>query len=162
MKRFAPVYFLLASTAIAQQSAGPATTKGACSPANTGSNNTFNITCQGISDKLGTQLIDLLNRVSKNQAEAEAVMAKLDGCLFGVNQIVEKEMPRHLTGQQGDAIFRAILPFKGQRLGTFVNRSKRENREYVDELKDVLIRAGWDVYEQGLMISGQEPPGVVI
>jgi len=89
MKQIALLLF--AAITWAQQSSGPAATKGACSPANTGNNNTFNITCQGIPDKLGAQLIDLLNRVAKNQAEAEAILTKLDGCLQGVKQVREQQ-----------------------------------------------------------------------
>jgi hypothetical protein len=90
------------------------------------------------------------------------MMAKLDGCVTGVSQIIEKEAPRHITTEQKETIVRAIAQFKGQRLGTVVNNSKRENREYLAELKDVLVVSGWDVYEQGIMISGAEPIGIVI
>jgi hypothetical protein len=38
----------------------------------------------------------------------------------------------------------------------------RENRDYLSELKDVLIASGWDVYEQGVIIAGAEPTGIVI
>jgi hypothetical protein len=141
---------------------GKAETSGSCSPAVTGSNNQFTITCQGIPEKLRAQLVDLLNLVAKNQSNAAAMMSKLDGCVAGVNQIVEKEAPRHLSAQQKEVIFPALSQFKGQRLGTIVNNSKRENRDYLGELKDVLIASGWDVYEQGVMIAGAEPTGIVI
>ncbi len=141
---------------------GKAETTGYCSPAVTGSNNQFTITCQGIPDKLRAQLVDLLNLVAKNQSNASAMTAKLDGCVSGVNQIIEKGAPRHLTAGQRETIVRALDQFKGQRIGTVVNNSKRENREYLGELKDVLIASGWDAYEQGLIISGAEPIGIVI
>jgi hypothetical protein len=128
----------------------------------TGSNNQFTITCQGIPEKLRVQLVDLLNLVAKNQSNAAAMMAKLDSCVAGVSQIVEKEAPRHLTVQQKEMIVRAVSQFKGQRLGTVVNNSKRENREYLGEVKDALIVSGWEVYEQGVMIAGAEPTGIVI
>jgi hypothetical protein len=141
---------------------GKAETAGFCSPAVTGSNNQFTITCQNIPDKLRVQLVDLLNLVAKNQSNAAAMMEKLDGCVTGVNQIIEKDAPRHITAEQKEIIVRSIAQFKGQRLGTVVNNSKRENREYLGELKDVLVASGWDVYEQAVMISGVEPVGIVI
>ncbi len=64
---------------------GKVETSGSCSPAVTGSNNQFTITCQGIPEKLRVQLVDLLNLVAKNQSNAAAMMAKLDECLAGVN-----------------------------------------------------------------------------
>ncbi len=141
---------------------GKAETSGFCSPAVSGSNNQFTITCQNIPDKLRVQLVDLLNLVAKNQSNASAMMAKLDGCVAGVNSIVEKETPRRITAEQEGIIIRAIAGFKGQRLGTVVNNGKRDNREYLAELRAVLVAAGWDVYEQGLMMSGAEPIGIVV
>jgi hypothetical protein len=141
---------------------GKAETSGSCSPAVTGSNNQFTITCQGIPEKLRVQLVDLLNLIAKNQSNAAVMMTKLDGCVAGVNQIVEKEAPRHLSPQQREIIIRTLSQFKGQRLGTIVNNSKRENREFLSEVKDVLVASGWDVYEQGVMIAGAEPMGIVI
>src|SRR5437868_2122611 len=83
---------LTAVSCIAQTApTGSAETKGPCSPAVSGNNNQFKITCQGIPDKLGTQLVDLLNKVAKNQLDAEAVMAKLDGCLKGVSEVREQQ-----------------------------------------------------------------------
>ena len=79
-----------------------------------------------------------------------------------MNQVIEKEAPRHLNVEQKELIIRILAPFKGQRPGTIVNNSKRENREYLSDLKNVLVAAGWDVYEQGVMISGAEPVGMVI
>jgi hypothetical protein len=79
---------------------GNSETKGPCSPAVSGSNNKFTITCQGISDKLGAQLTDLVNRIAKNQVDAEAVMAKLDGCLKGIHDVQEQQAPWRMTDIQ--------------------------------------------------------------
>jgi hypothetical protein len=53
-----------------------AETKGACSPANAGDKNTFNITC-GIGKAQGDQIIQILNKILSNQAAT----AKLDEIL---------------------------------------------------------------------------------
>jgi len=81
-------------------STGTAETQGPCSPAVTGSNNQFTIKCEGIPDKLGTQLVDLLNRVAKNQVDAQAIMAKLDSCLQGTHQVREEQKPWRLGEDQ--------------------------------------------------------------
>lgn len=79
---------------------GTAETTGPCSPAVTGANNQFTITCQGVSDKLGSQLVDLMNRIATNQIDAQAMMSKLDGCLAGVKAVREDQEPWHLNSYQ--------------------------------------------------------------
>jgi len=63
---------------------GKAETKGPCSPAVTGSNDTFTIDC-GIDKKQGQKMLDILNKILANQLDPEAVMAKLDEILKAVN-----------------------------------------------------------------------------
>jgi hypothetical protein len=94
------VFLLICTSVFGQTKNAPAETKGACSPANTGNNNTFNITCQGIPEKLGAQLIDLLNRIAKNQADAETVLSKLDGCIQGVKEVREQQARWRMTAEQ--------------------------------------------------------------
>ena len=77
-----------------------AETSGFCSPAVSGNNNQFTITCQNIPDKLRIQLVDLLNRVAKNQADADAMLGKLDGCLESIKEVREQQLPWNLTSDQ--------------------------------------------------------------
>jgi len=85
---------LLPATCFAQSSAtGKAETSGPCSPAVSGNNNQFKITCQGISDALGAQFVNLLNRISQKQLDPAAVMAKLDDIQKGVKAIGEEVNP---------------------------------------------------------------------
>ena len=90
MRRFAPVSLLLASTAIAQQSTGPATSKGSCSPANTGNNNTFTITCAGLNPdqaKLLANIPALLNTILQKQKDEMAeILSGLNACAEGVKK----------------------------------------------------------------------------
>jgi len=81
-------------------SSGQAKTEGPCSPAVSGNHNQVTITCKGISDKMSAQLVDLMNRIAKNQLDAEAVMDKLDGCLAGVKEVREEQQPWHLTDDE--------------------------------------------------------------
>jgi hypothetical protein len=66
-------------------STGKADTTGPCSPAVTGNNNQFSITCKGIGKEQGHQMLDILNRILANQLDPKAVMAKLDEILKAVN-----------------------------------------------------------------------------
>jgi hypothetical protein len=72
-------FILLSSSAFCQSpaSTGAATTHGACSPANSGDRNVFNITC-GIGREQGDKLLEILNRITANQLDPTAVMGKLD------------------------------------------------------------------------------------
>ena len=63
---------------------GKAETKGACSPAVSGSTNTFNIEC-GIGQRQGSEIIAILNKIISEGLSAEAVMKKLDEILHAVN-----------------------------------------------------------------------------
>ncbi len=63
---------------------GKAATEGPCSPAVTGSNNTFTIHC-GIDKKQGQKMLDILNKILANQLDPETVLAKLDEILKAVN-----------------------------------------------------------------------------
>ena len=61
-----------------QQSTGAAETKGMCSPANTGNNNTFNITC-GIGKQQGDALLKILNKILADQLDPDAGPDKAGG-----------------------------------------------------------------------------------
>src|SRR5262249_3366844 len=96
------------------------TTSGPCSPITANNSGSITINCQGIPSKLGNQLVELLNRVAKNQIDAEALMAKLDGCLQGVQDMREqqadwrlseyqiRQMKRVLAGAKAKASFHLI------------------------------------------------------
>lgn len=76
--------FLLLYAQARSQATSQAETKGACSPANTGNNNTFTITC-GIGKAQGDQMLKILNKILTNQLDPDAVIAKLDEILKAVN-----------------------------------------------------------------------------
>jgi hypothetical protein len=77
--RCLPLAFILCSGSTYGQTtvSGAASTRGACSPANTGNGNIFNITC-GIGKEQGNQLLAIMNRVIANQIDPTAVLTKLD------------------------------------------------------------------------------------
>jgi hypothetical protein len=92
MKLMASLWLVGISACAQQQPAIRAETKGACSPANTGDNNTFNISC-GIGKAQGDQMIKILNKILAHQLEPVAVMEKLD-------EILKEVGKRHLTETQ--------------------------------------------------------------
>jgi hypothetical protein len=148
MKTFALLVLLYGPVIAQTQATGKAETKGACSPANTGNNNTFNITCQGIPEKLGAQLIDLLNRVAKNQSDAEAILGKLDGCLQGVKEVREQQTPWTLTdGQKAD--LKRILQGTKAKVEVHVIPQDRNASLLGIDLMSVLKDSGWDLSGPG-------------
>src|SRR4030088_2387828 len=86
--------FLLPAACFCQDiTTGQAQTSGPCSPAVSGDNNQFRINCQGISDKLGSQFVVLLNQIAQKQLDPEKVMAKLDEIEKGINAIGKQVNP---------------------------------------------------------------------
>ena len=84
MKKLAPHLLLALSLYGQNQNSGPATTRGTCSPANTGNGNTFTIQC-GIGQEQGRKMLEILNHILSNQLDPDAVMAKLNEILHAVN-----------------------------------------------------------------------------
>jgi hypothetical protein len=77
--KFMALFLLPCLSLYPQQTvASQAETKGTCSPANTGNNNTFNITCQGISIEQGRQFLSILNRISMDQIPTKEVLTDLE------------------------------------------------------------------------------------
>lgn len=131
------IALLLFSIALCgQQQSGPAATKGTCSPANTGNNNVFNITCQGISEKLGVQLVNLLNQISKNQIDADAIMKKLDGCLSATAD-------RHLTQEQKASLIASLVPFRGHKISIVSVLGDKEGKAFAADFVEVFRKAEW-------------------
>jgi hypothetical protein len=86
--RFVLLLLLLAATlpCLAQTpQTGRAITTGSCSPAVTGNNNQFRITCQGITKEQGAKMVNILNTILANQLDPKVVMSKLDEILHAVN-----------------------------------------------------------------------------
>ncbi len=154
--RVIALFVVLPALAIGQtKSTGSAETKGNCSPANTGNNNTFNITCQGISEKVGAQLIGLLNRVAKNQLDAEAVMAKLDGCL---RQLAW----RILNTADTDRVINVATVFTRQQFTMRSFNEQEEPSQLREALHNILVSAGWLFVPTNHVMIGVSLVGVSI
>src|ERR1019366_5602400 len=84
MKTVALLLLLCASAMAKPKTTGTAETIGACSPANTGDKNTFNIKC-GIGKEQGDQIIKLLNEILAEHVDPGAVMTVLKNIESQVN-----------------------------------------------------------------------------
>ena len=69
---------LLTSTVYGQIGANSSRTTGSCSPAVSGNNNEFRITCVGMGKAKGEQILAMLNTILRSQLDAKQVIAKLD------------------------------------------------------------------------------------
>ena len=99
MKILVPILFLAASPYGQGQVSGPAITRGSCSPANTGNNNTFTIAC-GIGKEQGDALLQIINKILANQLDPNTVMTKLDEISSGVRDIQRRTGDRVISEQQ--------------------------------------------------------------
>lgn len=121
-------------------STGKAETTGPCSPAVTGNNNQFKITCQGISDKLGAQLVELLNKVAKSQVDADTMMAKLDGCLAEQQKLKETLGGWKLDPEAQSRLIDKLKPYAGT---PFVLYANPDEANFMGTIDYVLEQAGW-------------------
>ncbi|MBA3914638.1 MAG: hypothetical protein H0X25_12495 [Acidobacteriales bacterium] len=122
---------------------GKAETSGNCSPAVTGRNNQFTITCTNIPDKLRTQLFEILNRVAKNQADAETILSKLDGCLSEVKKVREKQALWLINPSQSQRMTNMLSGAKGK-FKLLALMSDNNSMMFARQLLDTLVAAGWN------------------
>ncbi len=78
MKSCLVMFLLVAVSCWSQSTTGKASTSGVCSPAVTGSNNQFRITCEGIGKEQGQTILAILNKILAEHIDLSAVMQKLD------------------------------------------------------------------------------------
>jgi hypothetical protein len=120
------------------------TTSGPCSPVAPNNSGSITINCQGISSKLGAQLVDLLNRVAKNQIDAEAMMEKLDGCLQGVKDVREQQSAWRLTDPQREKL-RSALAGSHAKAEVRSIPNDRNAALFGSDLYTFLKVVGWDM-----------------
>jgi hypothetical protein len=147
MKLLLPVCFLLSFPAMAQSQSttGPATTKGACSPANTGNDNTFVINC-GIDKGQGAELIAIMNKILANQLNPADVMAKLDEILRNVHP------PRRLSDSQKGELATCLKKKPGRfSIGSLQGNS--EAYKYAQDWREVFMSAGWEIEHTDIPIQ---------
>lgn len=145
----------------APNATGSATTTGSCSPAVSGNNNKFTITCQNVPEKIRLQFVDLLNRLAKNETDAEAMLSKLDGCLAGVKEVREEQQPWRLSDDQKTQLQR-ILTRAGvgdAKVVIHVLPSDRNAALMGVDLLKVLEQAGWT--KEGITTDYFVPPELV-
>jgi hypothetical protein len=122
---------LIAARCLGQASTpGSAETTGVCSPAVTGSKNTFTITC-GIDKEQGQKILAILNTIIARQLNPDAVMVKLDE----IGQDVKKLRRGVYSGYDFNGVKRderpgAVTTTVGDELGVFQNmvQLKRDGR----------------------------------
>jgi hypothetical protein len=138
---------------------GKAETSGYCSPAVSGSNNQFTITCQNIPNKLSARLVDLLNRVAKNQSDAEAILSKLDSCLEGVKQVRDQAAPWNITEDQKKELKKLLV---GTKARFEIDELPDKNASlFGEDLASVLEGAGWRFAGAGLTTDLRLNPAFV-
>lgn len=146
MKRALILSVLIASPCWCQAtSTGTADTKGPCSPAVTGSNNTFTITCD-IDQKQGQKMLAIMNKILANQLNPVEVNAKLDAILRNLH------VPRQLSSSQKSELAQCLAKKPGRfSIGAIANNS--EAYKYAQDWRDVFISAGWEIEHKDIPIQ---------
>lgn len=136
--------FFLSLTASAQQPApsGQATTRGTCSPANSGTINTFNFTCSGLTpaqQKLLESVPDLLNKLLASQTDSNSeILSKLNACLV-------QNAPRSISSEQGRKIVASLKDLPGMPVVSIrATNSTSESSHYANQLQEAFASIpGW-------------------
>jgi hypothetical protein len=142
-----------ATMGFAQLSAvsGAATTRGTCSPANSGNNNTFTINC-GIGKDQGDKMLAILNRILSSQIDPDTVMTKLDEIQKGVNAIREQSLPRMITDENAAKVTAFLKQFPKQKVTMAFLSANEESRKLAEKIRSIILAAGWDCEAPGPMM----------
>ena len=142
-------------------STGQAETKGPCSPAVTGSKNTFMINC-GISQKQGQQMLNILNKVLANQLDPEAVMAKLDEIQNDIRHIQSRQGWPELTEEQIRTLRNTLIAFPGNKVMIIVENPDTNKSALALQLRDVIQSPKWSVTLGANMLLASPTTGIYI
>jgi hypothetical protein len=153
IKLLALVFLLVSPSTANAQLTGPATTKGTCSPANTGNNNTFTINC-GIGREQGERLLAILNKILSKQIDPSEVMAKLDEIL----QKLRWELPR----AQADQLVAALKAVPKGPVAFACLFGDSDGCAMVNQLGQLFAAAGWDFGGAAQIGVEGEPMGIAI
>jgi hypothetical protein len=134
------------------------TTSGQCSPITPNNGGTITINCQGIPARLQGQILELLNRIAKDQTTAEAILAKVDTC-------IAQSAPRSITDPQRLAANLRIPagrdPFH---VSIRATNSTSESQNYAEQIRNVFVQAKWDATPvfYNMVAGAPVPPGISV
>lgn len=133
--------------------AGSSATKGSCSPAVSGNNNTFTINCQGITKEQSTHFLALLNKIASNSLDSKVVMEMLDELISntrqlksGVEEIRKRQDGRRISPAQEAQLLKvlsAITPKLGVTI--YITNETPESTQFAEDIQSSFVKAGWKV-----------------
>ncbi|MGA8764603.1 MAG: hypothetical protein WB562_17170, partial [Candidatus Sulfotelmatobacter sp.] len=88
-------------------------------------------------------MLAILNKILANQLDPDAVMAKLDDILKGVNELRRSSGSRHLTDQQKAILISAMGPFRGAKVMITVPMNDPEAYHFAEDFSAVFRSAGF-------------------
>jgi hypothetical protein len=139
------LFALLFSTLCRAQTTttGKAETSGPCSPAVTGNSNQFRIDCPGISKEQGQMMLDILNKILKDQLDPQKVMMKLDEIQNGIRQLTAREWAE-LTGAQIQDLCSALDTPAKEKVQIVVPNQDENRLLLAKQLRESFRCAKWD------------------
>jgi hypothetical protein len=99
------------------------------------------IGCTGLSDALGRQLFDVLNRIVQERLDPQSLMAKLGE----VDRIAEAGVPRAVTQHQQQQIIKALLGKPAAQVAINAHPQVEDSAPLAQELAMALAMVGWRV-----------------
>ena len=123
---------------------GKVTTKGDCSPAVTGNNNSFKFSC-GVGKEQGEQISALLKKLLAHN-NISAVIAKLNGLQADLSKLKDSTAPRRLTSDQQEQLGAVAKAYPGRSINIAINLGDAESADYALQFIQVFKEGNWQFF----------------
>lgn len=159
--RYSLILLLIATLGWTQTTTtGKAETSGRCSPAVTGSNNQFRISCTGMDKEQGWKMLALMNNILAKQLDPDAVMAKLDEIEKEVQGVASRvPQPRVISPAQSDKMSKVLLATPERHKPLLLFSGGDETQAYALQLAPIFLASNWPLFGGDAMGSNFKPTG---
>ena len=113
---------------------------------------TVTISCTGVTEGYGDQLVDLLTRVLQNKLDPQSVIAKLDE----IERVPDEGKPRTIDETQRQAIIQVLLNKPPQEIAIVAHSAVEDSADYGKQIATALLMVGWQI--EGRQIKRAAPP----
>lgn len=120
------------------------------------------IGCTNISEALGSQLADIVNRIAQNRLDPQVVIAKLEE----VGRLPDQNGPRTIADDQRQNIVKSLAGKAPQQVAIIAHPSVADAVDYARGFATALLQVGWQIEGQQIRRAAPKPldatPGVAI
>jgi hypothetical protein len=99
------------------------------------------ISCDGVSDTAGPQLVDILNRILVNRLDPQSVLVKLDE----IAPVPEEGVARILDDKQRQILVQQLIGKGSEQIAIIAHPSVPDSAEYAKSIATPLLMVGWQI-----------------